>query len=147
MSVSPCVKVFSHYKLQCVTHLAINNHSHLSGLELQDVLAEEGMAVYGVTAGINAGNGVMVEFFWLQQNSELRNKDVIFNPYERVVLDDITINHYQFGAVQNIGYDDLKPFIGGSLGWSTFTNNDKSEPLYDCNSTFTVSKMHVFLWF
>lgn len=97
-----------------------------------------GSGVYGVTAGLNAGNGVMVEFFWLQQNSELRNKDVIFNPIERTVLDDITVNHYQFGAVQNFGYDDLKPFIGGSLGWSVFSNNDESEPIYDHNSTFTV---------
>ena len=96
---------------------------------------------FGATVGYNIGRGMAAEFSWTQQNSELEVK-AVGTPENGGKWGDVSINHYQFGAVQHFGNDeDLRPFFGVSFGWSTFSpdNNfrDESVPYLNSTSTFT----------
>ena len=89
---------------------------------------------YGLTFGINASDDVTIEFMWAQQNTSLRIKDFQFYPRE-TELSDIVVNHYQIGAIHMFGYNEARPFVGLSAGWSTF-NPDID--IYDGTTTFTL---------
>ena len=89
---------------------------------------------YGLTFGINATDDITLEFMWAQQNSSVRIKDFQFYPSE-TELTDVVVNHYQLGAIHMFGYNEARPFIGLSAGWSTF-NPDID--LYDGTTTFTL---------
>ena len=89
---------------------------------------------YGLTFGINASDDITLEFMWAQQNSSVRIKDFQFYPSE-TELTDVVVNHYQLGAIHMFGYNEARPFIGLSAGWSTF-NPDID--LYDGTTTFTL---------
>ncbi|MEL4454712.1 hypothetical protein [Lutimonas vermicola] len=89
---------------------------------------------YGLTFGINATDDITLEFMWAQQNSNVRIKDFQFYPNE-TELTDVVVNHYQLGAIHMFGYNEARPFIGLSAGWSSF-NPDID--LYDGTTTFTL---------
>ena len=89
---------------------------------------------YGFTASINTGSDIEVEFFWVHQSTDVRIKDRDF--LQESFLTDVTVNHYQLGAIHTFGdRDDVLPFFGMSLGWSTFNPDDK---LYDSSTKFTI---------
>ncbi|GAB1308006.1 hypothetical protein KH5_06890 [Urechidicola sp. KH5] len=95
---------------------------------------------YGVTGSFNTGNRINFEFSWTHQDSEIRIKDILFNPYEERNWGDVAINHYLFGAIQDFGNDDqVKPFFGVAIGWSTFNpeNNGAAEFNLSSYTTFT----------
>lgn len=95
---------------------------------------------YGVTGGVNFGSSLDFEFSWTHQDSEIRIKDILFDPYEERNWGDVAINHYLFGGVQKFGYrDEFKPFLGVALGWSTFSpeNNGGAAINLDSYTTFT----------
>jgi len=89
---------------------------------------------YGFTASIDTGNDIAVEFFLAQQNTDVRIKDRNF--LQETFLTDVTVNHYQLGAIYTFGdNDDFLPFFGMSLGWSTFNPEEK---IYDSSTKFTI---------
>lgn len=99
-----------------------------------------GSGQFGATIGYNISRGMAAEFSWTQQNSDIKVNAL--NPPNNGNWGDITINHYQFGAVQHFGNDeDLRPFFGVSAGWSTFSpdNNFQDEvgQYLSSTSTFT----------
>lgn len=94
----------------------------------------EGSSQYGLTIDASISNDVQAEFYWVQQNTSLRIKDVIQYPHEEE-LTDVTINHYQIGAIHKFGYSDVLPFIGISAGWSTF---NAEEERFSSLTTFTL---------
>ena len=69
---------------------------------------------------------------WAQQNASVKVKDAIYYPGETFITD-ITVNHYQIGAVHSFGYNDAQPYFGLSAGWATFNPDDKS---YNSNTKF-----------
>lgn len=89
---------------------------------------------YGLTFGLNAADDITVEFMWAQQNSKVSIYDFIFYPQE-TEISDVTVNHYQIGAIYMFDDDQLRPFAGLSAGWSTF--NPEGD-IYDSNTTFTM---------
>jgi hypothetical protein len=89
---------------------------------------------YGFTVGAHASDDVIIEFMWAQQNAAVRVKDVILYPQETEITD-VTVNHYQIGAIHTFGYNDAKPFFGMSAGWSTF-NPDES--IFSSNTKFSL---------
>lgn len=104
-----------------------------------------GSGEFGITGSVNVGRGLAAEFSWLQQNSDLKVNHVE-GPANNGDWGDISINHYQFGAVQHFGNDDnVRPFFGVSGGWSTFNpennfydNGDVDAPPYlNTTTTFT----------
>ena len=64
---------------------------------------------YGLTASLNLSPEMQAEFLWVQQNSAVSIKDVIYFPREEEVSD-IRVNHYQFGVIYKFGRDELVPF-------------------------------------
>jgi len=91
-----------------------------------------GSGQFGITGSVNIGRGMAAEFSWTQQNSDIRIKDILFTPHEERNFGDVSINHYQFGAVQHFGSDDdVRPFFGVSAGWSTFNPDNNN---YDLNN-------------
>lgn len=89
---------------------------------------------YGFTVGAVVSDDVVIEFMWAQQNAAVRIKDVILYPHETEITD-VTVNHYQIGAIHTFGYNDAKPYFGMSAGWSTF-NPDES--IFSSNTKFTL---------
>ncbi len=89
---------------------------------------------YGLTLDVSLSNDMQAEFYWAQQNTSLRIKDVILYPKEEE-LTDVVINHYQIGAIHKFGYSDVLPFIGISAGWSTF---NAEEERFGSITTFTM---------
>jgi len=88
---------------------------------------------YGVTLDFSLRNDFQLEFSWIQQQTSVGVQNVEY-PVEQEVSD-ITVNHFQFGAIRTFGYSDLIPYAGLSMGWSTF---DPDRRNYGSNSTFTV---------
>lgn len=89
---------------------------------------------FGITVSAEINRDIDVEFFWAQQNSSIRVKSYEFFPIE-THLTDIVVNHYQLGAIQKFSTNDLVPFAGASLGWTTFNPEDN---FYDSNTKFTI---------
>lgn len=89
---------------------------------------------YGLTLDVSLSNDMQAEFYWAQQNTSLRIKDVILYPKEEE-LTEVVINHYQIGAIQKFGSNDVLPFIGISAGWSTF---NPEEERFSSLTTFTM---------
>ncbi|MBN4048338.1 outer membrane beta-barrel protein [Flavobacteriaceae bacterium AH-315-O20] len=89
---------------------------------------------FGVTIGAPINDDIQVEFMWAQQNSSVRVRYGILYPTETEVTD-ITINHYQIGAVHSFGYDAAKPFFGLSAGWTTFNPEEND---FSSNTKFTI---------
>lgn len=89
---------------------------------------------YGVNFGINLNQDVQAEFYWVQQNTVLKIKDVIEYPTEEE-LTDVRVNHYQIGGIHGFGYGDAIPFLGISAGWSTF---DAEDSKFNSLTTFTM---------
>lgn len=89
---------------------------------------------YGLTVGAPINDDVQLEFMWVQQNASIRIADAILFPRETEITD-ITVNHYQIGAIHTFGYDQAKPFFGLSAGWSTFNPDDSQ---YISNTKFTI---------
>jgi len=85
---------------------------------------------FGVTMNIKMNSDVHAEFVWVQQNSVVSVKDVILYPHE-TDISDITINHYQIGAIYDFSDTDAIPFFGMSAGWSTFNPDDSA---FDSNT-------------
>ena len=80
---------------------------------------------FGITLDATINDDVQAEFIWVQQNTVVDVQDIVLYPKEKDVTD-VTVNHYQFGAIHTIGYSDTVPFIGGSAGWSTFNPADSA---------------------
>jgi len=104
-----------------------------------------GSGLFGLTGSVNMRHGMAAEFSWSQQNSDI-NVSGPESPVNRGDWGGVSINHYQFGAVQHFGNDaDLRPFFGVSAGWSTFNpdndfynaDNNDSPPYLSSTSTFT----------
>lgn len=74
---------------------------------------------FGLTIGTAISSSISAEFFWVQQNSTIRIKDVLFFPRETEVSN-IRVNHYQFGVIHKFGNDKVIPFGGISAGQSSF---------------------------
>ncbi len=114
----------------------INSKLNYSG----GYLKVPGSAMYGVTASVNLKNGMNAEFSWIHQGSDLLVSRLTFGEEN---WGGLNVNHYQFGAVQDFGSDEeLKPFFGVSVGWSTFSPENNSQlstaPTYlSSTSTFT----------
>jgi len=89
---------------------------------------------YGLTLSTAVSSAISAEFFWVQQNSTIRIKDIIFYPRETEVTE-VRVNHYQFGAIHKFGTNKAIPFAGMSAGWSTF--NPKNN-VYSSNTKFTI---------
>jgi len=89
---------------------------------------------FGVTMNIKMNSDVHAEFVWVQQNTVVSVKDVILYPHE-TDISDVTINHYQIGAIYDFSDTDAIPFFGMSLGWSTFNPDDNA---FDSNTKFTI---------
>lgn len=89
---------------------------------------------YGITASMSMGSDILVEFYWVHQNTNVKIKDIIFYPIETTVSD-IKINHYQLGAIHEFGDDKAIPFAGLSAGWSTFNPDDNS---FNSETKFTI---------
>ncbi len=94
----------------------------------------EGSDQYGLTIGIAIDTDIQAEFYWVQQNASLRIKDVIYAPREEE-LTEVTINHYQIGAIHTFGYGKALPYLGISGGWSTF---NAEEDRFSSITTFTI---------
>ena len=89
---------------------------------------------FGVTVSMEVNRDVEAEFFWVQQNASVRIQDYLYYPHE-TYLTEVTVNHFQLGAIHSFGYNDTKPFAGASLGWSTFSPDDN---FYQSNTKFTI---------
>ena len=80
---------------------------------------------YGVTIGAPISDDVQLEFMWAQQNATVRIKDILLGFSRETDITDVTVNHYQIGAIHTFGYSDAVPFFGLSAGWTTFNPDDK----------------------
>lgn len=99
---------------------------------------------YGFTASINMGDDIEAEFYWAHQNTDVRIKDR-WDYLQESFITDVTVNHYQLGAIHTFGdNDDALPFFGMSLGWSTFNPDDK---LYKSSTKFTIGISGGFKYF
>ena len=98
---------------------------------------------YGFTASIDIGGNTQAEFFWVQQNADVKIKDK-WDYLHETFLTDVTVNHYQLGAIHNFGFGDALPFFGMSLGWSTFNPDNK---IYDSSTKFTIGISGGFKYF
>jgi len=78
---------------------------------------------FGFTISTEVSSDISAEFFWVQQNSTIRIKDILFYPRETEVTN-IRVNHYQFGAIHKFGSGKAIPFAGMSAGLSTFNPED-----------------------
>ncbi len=98
---------------------------------------------YGVTLNIKMNSDIEAEFVWVQQNSVVSVKDVILYPIE-TDISDITINHFQIGGIYLFDDNRVIPFFGMSIGWSTFSPDDKS---FSSNTKFTIGLTGGFKYF
>jgi hypothetical protein len=103
-----------------------------------------GSGLYGITGSYNLGNEMAFEFSWVHQDSELDVRHVNSVP-NGGNWGDVSVNHYQFGSVQHFGYDDdLRPFIGISIGWSTFSPENNNQGLGDVDAVPYLSSTSTF---
>ena len=89
---------------------------------------------FGLTASLNLNSEVQAEFIWVQQNTSVSIRDVVYFPIEEAVSD-MRVNHFQFGVTYKFGYDELVPFAGMSAGWASF---NPDEPEYSTNTRFSL---------
>ena len=90
---------------------------------------------YGVKLDFDVnGQGTQAEIFWVYQDSEVRVLDYYLFPFE-TTLTNVTVNHFQFGVIQNFQDGDFRPFAGLSGGFTIF---DPDDSFYSSRTKFTL---------
>ncbi len=70
---------------------------------------------FGITLGVETYSGLMAEFTYVNMNSELRLRDVIYAPFE-TKISDLSADWFLIGATRYLKEGKVKPFVGGNLG-------------------------------
>jgi hypothetical protein len=82
---------------------------------------------FGISLGVETYSGLMAELTYINMNTELRIKDVIYSPFEDK-LSDLNADWFLLGATRYFKDGKVKPFAGGSLGFVVFSpKNENSD--------------------